>query len=161
MTSEPIIKLVDFVLQIFRILKETPVVAVGINYTEHWRLESWQQRVALGRALAPIKAWGDWGKTWDSDDPEKVGGMTNLTVLQPFNDRKGKREASIGPSAELADLTRGVYLRVNHHREPERKEGDGADAAIEIVAKEFDEAIAAARAIIADIREFAKTLESK
>jgi hypothetical protein len=162
MTSEPIIRLVDLVLQIFRdTLKETPVMAVGINYAEHWRLETWQQRVALGRKLAPKEPWEPWAKSWDVSDPEKVGGLNSLTVMEHYTDRNGRRQAEIGPSVELADKTRGVYLRVNHHRDTEWKEGDGAEAATTIVADEFDKAISAARDIIGSIREFAKTLEKR
>jgi hypothetical protein len=161
-TSEPIIKIVDYVLQIFGdLLAETPVSAVGINYTEHWRLTSWEQRVALGRALAPKTPWGSWAETWEANDPETVGGLANLTVLEQLAEKKGRRQAEIGPSLELADRTRGVYLKVNHHREPEFSLGDGAEAATNIVAEEFDPAISAARGIINNIREFAKTLENK
>ncbi len=58
-STDPLIRIADMVSTTFRgLLPHTPVQAFGINYVEHWRLDTWQRRLALGRALAPIEPWG-------------------------------------------------------------------------------------------------------
>lgn len=124
-TSDPIVKVLDIAVQIFRdLLPHTPIRAFGINYSEHWRVESFEKRLALGRALAPLEPWGEWGQTFDAPTPELTGGMLELIMKKPFSPvgegkdkMEGYQRVEIGPSKELADRQRGVFMQVNHHRE--------------------------------------------
>jgi hypothetical protein len=161
-TTEPTIRILDMILQLFRdLLPHTPVTAFGINYAEHWRLDDWRRRVALGRALAPPEPWGAWGERLESDDPETVAGLIQLVLLEPYKDAPGARRVDVGPSTEIADKHRGVYVKVNHHRDVDLKEADGAIPAVRLIEEEFDSAIKASKGIINDLRAYAEKLEIK
>jgi hypothetical protein len=112
--AEPFVKLADIVAEIFgEKLSHTPLTSVGINYQAHFRVERHQQ-TALGRRLAPLDAWGDWGKTLHSDDFKKTGGLTSLTMKQvELNDRiAGNINVTVQPSVRIDP---GVYVEVNDH----------------------------------------------
>lgn len=162
--SDPAVRSLDIVVQIFKdLLPHTPISAFGINYGEHWRTETPQQRLALGRALAPLEPWGEWGATFDDDDPQMVGGMSALVMKKPFSPKgtgenilTGYRRAEISPSTEIPDQLRAVLVGTNHHREFVVDTARGALPAIELAIEEFDGAIMAAKKIIQQIKDFAK-----
>lgn len=116
--------------------------------------------MALGRAMAPLEPWGDWGAGFTSTTPRKAGGLVHLTMRQPFDDETtGSRGASIGPSKELVDEERGVMLSVNHHREFDHGDEAGARAAIDLLEREFDGAIKFGKDVVASVKDFAGKLE--
>lgn len=160
-TSDPTVRIADLCVRLFRdLLPHIPVSAVGINYGEHWKSDTWQRRVALGRALAPISPWGEWGKHMRESPPELIGGMVNLAMQQPLDDgRDGHRRVSIEPSTELTDKFRGIHMLVNRHENIKANEGEGAYRAVELIAAHFDESIAIAKKVIEGMRVFAATLD--
>lgn len=166
LTSDPIVRVLDIAVQIFRdLLPHTPIRAFGINYWEHWRVETFEKRLALGRALAPLGPWGEWGQSFDGPTPEQTGGMLELVMKKPFppvgegkDKMEGHQRVEIGPSKELADKLRGVFLQVNHHRELAPDTAEGALQAIGVAEREFDEAIVQAKKIILQIKDFTESL---
>jgi len=160
-TSEPIIRVADMVLQTFRdLLSHTPINAVGINYTEHWRTDTAERRTALARELAPIAPWGAWGASFRAHDVDHVDGMNELVMIQfDAENLKWQRRVEVGPSNEMGDHARGVYVTVNSHREMEIEDGVGAEPIMALLEKEFDPSVLAARKIIADLKSFSQKLE--
>jgi hypothetical protein len=166
-TSDPIVRVLDITVQLFRdLLSHTPLRAFGINYSEDWRVESFQKRLALGRALAPIGPWGAWGESLNSDDPDRTGGLLELVMKKPFapegdgaTKMEGHQRVSIGPSSEIKDKYRSVSMSVNHHRELAPENSEGALRVIDLAEREFDGAIADAKKLIKHIQEFTEQLE--
>ena len=63
-TEAPYIRISDFVVTALHDLDtKFSVTAVGINYEAHFDAGSFQNRDAIGRRLAPPRAWGEWGKS--------------------------------------------------------------------------------------------------
>lgn len=166
MDSDPFLRLLDMTTAIFgTLLPHSPVEAVGMNYHEHFKLNSWERRVALGRALAPIGPWGEWGKTLESGNPEMTGGLIQLVMKQQYADEsKGFRRVDIQPSNEIPDQNIGVAMLINDHR-PCIADGDedceaiGATMAIDVLNAEFEKSLDESKKIVSDILEFAKGLD--
>ena len=80
-TQPPFVRLRDLGIRIFRErLPHTPVHSMGINRQVHFLVNSFAERDRVGRLLAPIEPWGDWGEQLDPDG--RHGGMTSLTMTQ-------------------------------------------------------------------------------
>lgn len=166
MTEDPIVRTLDIATKVFReLLPHTPIHSFGINYAEHWRTDSAERRLALGRALAPTEPWGEWGTTFGDNDPEQVGGMVLLKMRKPMQPVgkgaariTGYLNVEVAPSGDLNDPYRAVLIGTNHHREFEQKPVEGARPIIDLAEETFDAAIAQSRRIISDVKTFAKGL---
>jgi hypothetical protein len=82
------VQIKDFVLKTFRdYLSHTPLRMMGINREVHFKLANADARMRLGRSLAPLAPWGDWGK--EIGQTKEPGGMLSLTMHQPgLDDRQ-------------------------------------------------------------------------
>lgn len=160
MTSDPIVRILDISLSIFgALLPHTPIYAVGINYSESFKLDRWQRRMALGRALAPIGPWGEWGTRLVATDPGNVGGLIKLRMQEKIKGSyESFREVEIAPSNEVKDKTTGVFMLVNEHRGIPEVDADKADAAVLLLERHFEMSVISSKKIIHDMLDFAKSL---
>ena len=113
----PFIRLSDLAVRIFRDkLSHTPLKALGINHEVHYCVKSFNERMKLGRQLAPVDVWGEWGKQIQLK--EDAGGMTSLTMTQLNPEGRppgGQINIVVEPSHLVGDGQLGVYVRVNDH----------------------------------------------
>ncbi len=113
----PYVRLCDLVVRAFKEnLHHTPLRAVGINRQVHFRVESYAKRDQIGRSLAPVEPWGDWGKALGKDG--RQGGMTSLTMTQINLDGRSsddKVNVTVEPSNRVGVGRDGVYTHVNDH----------------------------------------------
>lgn len=87
--QEPYVRLRDVVIRMFREqFSNAPVNALGINRTVHFRVRNFDERNRIGRALAPVDAWGIWGHDLERDSSR--GGMTSLTMTQTNIEERSK-----------------------------------------------------------------------
>ena len=83
----PFVRLRDLGVRIFRErLPHTPIHSMGINRQVHFLVNSLDERDRIGRLLAPVEPWGDWGKQLQPDG--RHGGMTSLTMTQDHDSGK-------------------------------------------------------------------------
>jgi hypothetical protein len=159
-TLAPFVTLADDLRRFFgEKLPHTPISAIGINFHTHFRLESAEKRMALGRALAPITPWGAFGQRLASSgsSPEFASGMVSLVLQETRPDGRpnGSRRVEVQPSKKF-DALRGVFIAVNDHFEvADPRDEDGGQAVMEILAREFDTSEAEYRRIVSELMDFA------
>ncbi len=116
-TQAPHIRIYDLVIRVFREhLHHTPLTAIGINRTVHFPVGGSTARDKLGRTLAPVDPWGEWGRMLGSNGEH--GGMSSLTMSQvnPEGRATGDRiNVTVGPSDRIGEGRTGVYMDVNDH----------------------------------------------
>jgi len=147
-SQEPFVRILDIALHLFtELLPQTPLTSIGINYFVHANLQSWTRRHRLGRMLAPIDPWGEFGRSMEGSDPESVGGMTSLTMRAPLGHigPESQLGVTVQPSADVDD-SKGIYINVNHHLKPLRIERAGDWG--ELLNSEFDEAVQKSRKLV-------------
>lgn len=98
-------RLRDVAVGILGVLKETPVVALGINREIHWRVPSPEEYHGFGDMLAPKEVW---------EEELKLPGTQGLTIQGIRPDLwAGFIRVMIQPSAVATPL--GVYAQFNDH----------------------------------------------
>lgn len=145
--AEPFVRAADMFFMIFgERLSHCPIESVGINYWAHIRLRDWAQRQRLGRALAPIDPWGEFGQLMNADEKDSAGGFSTLTMRVPFldNGKEGSINVALQPSNRVPDDV-GVFIHVNHHFS---EDAAGASGFPELVAEKFDASILRARKLV-------------
>lgn len=160
-TQEPFARLLDFVQSIFTILRHTPVSQVGINYQIHFLTPNVEQRTALGRALAPLEPWGDWGREIGAARlPEQVGGLADLVIQQNSpGGRNGYRRVQIEPSRRV-DLATGVFMAVNDHYNLSKPlDPISANELVDLLGRQFDASIAWSKAMVGSMMDLAASLK--
>lgn len=157
LSRDPFVRALDVFLQIFSKLPETPISSLGLNYFTHVALGSWEKRQKLGRALAPVEPWGDFGKTMESNDIEIAGGLTSLTMRAMWPDlgKESQIGVTIQPSAQI-ETPDGIYLNVNHHMKPNGE--NSAPQWCKLIDAEFDNSVARSREIVSNILKFVDSL---
>ena len=150
-TQPPYIRLADLACRIYREeLFHTPLQAVGINRQVHFLVNSYRERDRIGRQLAPIKPWGEWGVKLGTDG--RHGGMTSITMTQvnlPDRPDGGQVGVTVQPSNRVGDGERGVYVQVNDHFVADDPDGPTATRDIvNMLEKNFDTSIYRAEQII-------------
>jgi hypothetical protein len=96
----------DLVLGTFRLLRYTPIHAMGLNKDVHYRIESEEAWHAVGHKLAPPTNW---------DTVLKHPGMRSLLVEGARDDGlAGYVHIKVEPSARVHP---GLYVGVNDHYE--------------------------------------------
>lgn len=155
-STAPWVAVADITRQIFEeLLVHTPVRAFGINRTAHFNVSSMEARTRIGRELAPIEPWGEFGSEMEPDDPSLIGGLQSLTM------RRQRRldaaflntNAKIEPSVRLKGNA-GIFMEVNHHHTLlDYDQGDGARPAVETLVNSFEPRVAEADSIINAIME--------
>lgn len=158
-TMAPFVALADDVRRLFgELLPHTPISAVGINFHVYFRLESSAQRMAFGRALVPTEPWGTFGARIAASPvaPDTASGMVSVVMQESRpGGRNGSRRVEVQPARRI-DPLRGVFVAVNDHFEVTApRPEDGASAAVEIIAREFDAAEAEQRRIVSEFMEYA------
>jgi hypothetical protein len=154
--SEPFTQILDDTLSTFHNLPHSPVNKLGINYEIHFNLDSGEQKIALGRALAPVTPWKDFGRRLGESTPDRVGGLMSLVMQETPTDRdRGYRQVKIEPSAMLRAPT-GVMIHVNDHFEiVNAKDEDGAQSGMKLLRERFDGSVIEAKKIVTQLMEFA------
>ena len=113
----PHIRVHDLVVRVFKEhLHHTPLTAFGINRNVHFQVESLAVRDQLGRTLAPVEPWGDWGRELGLDGEH--GGMTSLTMSQIDPEGRpvgGRINVKVEPSIRVGKGRMGIYVAVNDH----------------------------------------------
>lgn len=159
---EPFIRISDSIRTLFTDrLPHTPTSRMGINYELHFRLDSPEQRVALGRALAPIAPWGDFGvRLMGGDAPKSIGGLATLAMQEssPPDRASGYRRVQIEPLRQAQQLS-SVRMHINDHYEiPDAEDHQGAVPLMELLNDRFDPSISEAKAIVTQLMEFASNV---
>lgn len=159
--KEPFVSLLDTVLVVFgKLLTHTPINQAGINYGVHFAVDSPDQRHRLGRALAPLDPWGEWGTSLETGDLKTTGGMRSLVIEQTKAPRRdhGYRRVHIEPSVrqDLVDPTIGVYMMVNDHFQvPSEEAAKMAAACVEWLEENFEVSLLESKKIVSDVMDFA------
>jgi hypothetical protein len=159
--GEPYVQILDDVVVIFTQLPHSPIKMFGVNLEIHFKLHAAEQRVALGRALAPVAPWGEFGKRLESKHLDDVGGMVTLTMQEnrPATDDPGYRQVKIERSS-LVRSNSAVMMNINNHFELRNtRDEDGAHPALALLQQRFDASIVDAKKIVFDMMEFASTLK--
>ena len=161
--TEPFVMLLDVVATVFKShLPHTPINAFGINVAVHFPLDTAEQRMKLGRALAPTTPWGKFGARLDrSTDPHKPSGMSSLVMIDnsPPDRVSGSVRVQIEPSRKPHEL-KTVVVGVNDHFDlPDAKDEDGASSAMELLLSKFDSSIFASKSIVSEIMTYAAGLK--
>ena len=150
-TQAPFIRLRDLAIRIFREhLPHIPLKVLGINREVHFPLRSFGEQNRLGRLLAPVEPWGDWGKKLESD--EEQGGVTSLTMTQINPEGRplgGRVNVVVQPSNQIGRGRPGVYVQVNDHYIIENVESQmGTREIVMLLEDNFDESLRCADQII-------------
>jgi hypothetical protein len=128
-------QLKDLAVGMFSLLLQTPISALGLNFSGHYKFDTVDEYHRVGDVLAPKDIWNQLYP------PEKnqSAGLNNLTIsIQPCKrtevpKTKDRKNITIQPSAKIKD---GVYLSTNDHREivvPENENVGSADIALRII----------------------------
>ena len=150
-TNAPYVRLLDLAIRIFReFLPHTPLKAMGINREVHFSVRTFEERDRLGRRLAPVEPWGDWGKKLESDGEH--GGMTSLTMTQVNPEGRlpgGQVNVKVEPSTRIGQGRRGVYVGVNDYYIIENSSSQMAtDRIVTLLEENFGESLRRADEII-------------
>jgi hypothetical protein len=157
--NEPFVQILDDTLSTFQQLPHSLVTVFGINYEIHFNLDSADQRIALGRALAPVTPWKDFGQRLGGSTPDRVGGLVSLVMQETPTDRDiGYRQVKIERSAILRSPA-SVMMHVNDHFEiVNAKAEDGAEPGMKLLRERFDGSLIEAKKIVAQLMKFAEEL---
>lgn len=159
----PFVTIMDDVRKIFgEKLPHTPVSAFGINFHGHFNLATPEQRIALGRRLAPTASWGSFGKRLEDSTatPDVASGMISLVMQEtrPPGRKSGTRRVEIQPARKVDGL-RGVYISVNDHFDVEdTRPEDGGTKAMDLLAAVFDKSEQEYRNIVSEMMDFAASV---
>ena len=150
-SSAPWVLIADITRQIFgEYLVHTPIRAFGVNRDVHFRLNSFEARTRLGRRLAPIDVWGDFGKEMEGVSSELVGGVRSLTMIRKSREASVRIDTNvqIEPSVKI-DARKGVFMNVNFHHDLENlPNAFGSETAIQVLTERFEKEMAEAETII-------------
>ena len=153
----PHVRVRDLVARVFgEQLNHTPLKAFGINRQVHFRVDSLEQRDAIGRRLAPVEPWGAWSDALGLDGEH--GGMTSLTMTQVDPDGRpkgGRINVTVEPSTRIGDGRSGVYVRVNDHYTIADMNPGTASTAIDLLVENFDESLRRSEQIIDHVMSLA------
>ena len=150
-TQPPFVRLRDLGVRIFReSLSHTPVHSMGINRQVHFLVSSPDERDRMGRLLAPVAPWGDWGRQLEPDG--RHGGMTSLTMTQVNIEGRtpeGLINVTVQPSSRVGKPGTGVYVEVNdHYTVEDRKSRNATSHLLDLLENEFEESIFRSEQII-------------
>ena len=153
-SSAPWILIADITRQIFGdYLVHTPIRTFGVNRDVHFRLNSFEARTRLGRRLAPIDVWGDFGKEMDGVSSELIGGVRSLTMMRKSREPLVRIDTNVQiESSVKIDARKGVFMNVNFHHDLENlPNAYGSETAIQILTERFEDEMAEAETIINNI----------
>lgn len=128
----------DLAMGVLTLLPETPVEALGMNFSTHFKIGGREIYHKIGDVLAPKDIW----KTLVPEGHSV--GMSDLTVLiQPFQrdgvvSTKDSVQISVQPSNSVAG---GIFININNHKniaERDATKSKPAEIAFEIIEKEWE-----------------------
>ena len=121
-----------------------------MNRYVHFPLNSVNARSRLGRCLAPIDLWGDFGREMDAESSELIGGMRSLTMTRKSRESSVRIETSACNELSVKiDNGKGVYMGENFHHDLDTlPDAYGIVTAIQILSTRFEDEMADAEAII-------------
>lgn len=133
----------DLVLGIASLLRHTPVGALGINTSVHYRLESTDARNEVLARYAPLAPWQQV-----LEEPQ----LSTVSVGARRPDaHPGRLRLTLEPSTKAQP---GVYAHLNDHfarTEQDRDQPHGAELAIEVLTKEWGAAQQRSRELIEEV----------
>lgn len=98
----------DLAVNIFSLLKHTPVKAVGINRRAHYRIQDEEKWHLIGDTLAPKD------RIWKTILPNP--GLCELKIKSPRSDNlPGSTTIAIAPSQRVSPGEFGVFISTNWH----------------------------------------------
>ncbi len=151
--AAPYITILDKVSRLFgEILIHTPCHIIGLNRDVHFRVESNGHRNLIGRRLAPIEPWGDFGRSLENSDDELRGGLQSLTMraIEKTEDYELQKNVKIEPSNFIKGQD-GIYMQINYHYTPSDPSKE-AKKNLETLSREFQSRINDAEKIFEMIR---------
>ena len=155
--QSPYVRLCDLVARTFKeYLHHTPIRAFGINRDVHFKVKSFAERNRIGKTLAPVKPWGEFGQNLGLDS--ESGGMTSLTMSQVGPDGRpkgGQINITVEPSVRIGNGRTGVYVRVNDHYAIENTETRSAGRLMQLFERNFDTSIRRSEDIIDHVMSLA------
>jgi len=103
--QEPYFEVIrDLAIGVFRLLEHTPVKALGINTSAHYKVQGEEELNKIGDALVPKKVW---------DKATNSPGVVKLTVQgSRDDDSRGYTQITVEPSAKVKY---GVSFNLNDH----------------------------------------------
>lgn len=154
----PYVRLRDLVTRIFKeYLPHTPATQLGVNRQVHFKVKSVAERNRVGRALAPVKPWGQWGERIEQGSEH--GGLRSLTMLQIAPEGRAATDqinVTVEPSARVGEGRLGIYVNVNDHFAIDTAEPGSAERLMELFSGEFDASLKRSEAIIDQIMSLAR-----
>jgi hypothetical protein len=152
----PFVRVQEFVTDLIGgILPHTPIAHAGINFEEHFVAPSPRHRIALGRLLAPVAPWGEWGEAIEADPDENPSGLMRLTMREnnPDSRSNGWFAIEIAPSTEINKFQAVKISSNDHYVVEETKFASSAESAAAILSENFDKSQKKALSIFNHIRE--------
>ena len=148
--QSPCVRLCDLVTRVFKeYLPHTPAMQLGINRWVHFKVKSATERVRVGRILAPVQPWGQWGESIEQGSEH--GGLRALTMTQVA---PGERTATdrinvtVEPSSRIGEGRLGIYVNVNDHFEIDTTGPGSAERLMELLDRQFNASLQHSEAII-------------
>jgi hypothetical protein len=127
----------------------TPIFAMGINRSLHFDTGSLAAQHAIGRRLAPIEPWGEWGRSMDDDLHSTTRGGLMSIRMQIFRKEgpPGYVQVRLEPSTIIKGT--GIFLDVNCHFSFQSDPPQAADATkmVEVLKSQWSPANTTAEAI--------------
>lgn len=151
-TVAPWVRLLDFAAKLFgEVLPHTPILQLGINRTVHFKVKNEEVRNAIGRKLAPLEPWGDWGK--DLAKGPLRGGLQTVAMAEPWEDEPfaGRVTTTLQPSGRIPGNA-GIYMQINNHCQFQKEDVIESTAKmIDFLIRNFEKSIAKSDAIVDQI----------
>lgn len=108
-TQEPFFEPIrDLAIGTFKILKETPIRALGINHNMHYQLPNEKTYYEFGNKLSPLSNWED-----TITDPRLI----RLEILEGGRKdwKNGQYRINVVPSDIIGASSFGISIGFNHH----------------------------------------------
>lgn len=141
--QSPYVRLSDLAERVFgEQLHHTPLKALGINRQVHFQVRNMDERDRIGRALAPVTAWGSWSDALGNSGDH--GGPTSLTMTQVSPDDRpddDRINVTVEPSGLVGDGRTGVYVRVNNHFVRQGVDNASTREVVALLKKHFESSI--------------------
>ena len=157
-SQAPHVRLRDLAVRVFREhLFHTPLKALGINRTVHFRVRNLAARDCIGRTLAPVEPWGRWGRDLGQDGVR--GGMTSLRMTQIDPDGRpsgGRINVTVEPSIRIGEGRTGVFANVNDHYVIDETSPGAGTGLMELLETNFDTSLKRSDDIIDHIMSLAQ-----
>lgn len=162
-TAQPFfINLCDLAVRIFREkLPHTPLTALGINKEIQYCVKNLDERMKLGRKLAPIEPWGDWGR--EIEHNEIASGMKVLTMSQMKPKVTGRSpncsmNVTVSPFDRFEDGRIGINVSTNDHYAIENENSQTATSEIiNLLQTNFERSVKQSDRIINHIMSLVET----